>query len=215
MERTSVLKGNKAVLFLIIMYLVGIIGHLVPSTRELMITLTPFTLLLTGGVVVFNSFSSSEKVFIYWGIITYLITFILEVIGVKTGLIFGGYEYGDALGFKILEVPVIIGFNWVLVILGAISISKSFTKNVFIILICSALLAVIFDFFLEPVAIKLGYWNWEQIAVPLQNYWAWFIIAFIFSIALLKIKPDFNRGISREYFIVQFIFFLILNLFMR
>lgn len=215
MERSSVLKENKVVLFLIIMYLVGIVGHLVLSTRELMITLTPFTLLLTGGIVAFNSFFRSGMAFIYWGVITYLITFLLEVIGVKTGLVFGGYEYGGALGFRFLEVPVIIGFNWVLVILGAISICKSLTKNVFVISLSSALLSVIFDFFLEPVAVRLGYWNWEQIAIPMQNYLAWFIIAFIFSIVLLKVKPDFNKGVSREYFLIQFIFFFILNLFMR
>lgn len=197
------------------MYSVGISGHLVSSTRELMITLTPYTLLLTGGVVVFNSFSYSEKAFLTWGIITYIITFLLEVTGVKTGFIFGSYEYGNALGFKIFEVPVIIGFNWVLVILGAISIGKSLTNNVLVISLISALLSVIFDFFLEPVAIELGYWNWEQITVPFQNYIAWFFIAFIFSIVLLLVKPDFNKGLLREYFVIQFIFFLTLNLFMR
>ncbi len=197
------------------MYLVGVAGHLIPSTRGVMITLTPFTLLLTGGVVVYKSFRDADKTFIYWGFITYFITFSLEVIGVKTGLIFGEYHYGDALGFEIMEVPLIIGFNWVLVILGAISISLLFAKNIILISILAALLSVIFDFFLEPVAIKLSYWNWAHISIPFQNYLAWFIIAFVFSIALLKIKPDFNRGISREYFVIQFIFFVILNLFME
>lgn len=215
MERSSILKSNKEVLFLVIMYLVGVAGHLIPSTRGVMISLTPFTLLLTGGVVAYKSFRNSDKTFIFWGFITYFITFSLEVIGVKTGLIFGEYHYGDVLGFEIMEVPLIIGFNWVLVILGAISISVLFAKNIIFISILAALLSVIFDFFLEPVAIKLSYWNWALIAVPFQNYLAWFIIAFIFSIALLKIKPDFNRGISREYFIVQFIFFVLLNLFME
>ena len=35
-----------------------------------------------------------------------LIGFVIEVIGVKTGYVFGSYSYGDSLGFKILEVPV-------------------------------------------------------------------------------------------------------------
>jgi bisanhydrobacterioruberin hydratase len=215
MERSPFLNNNKEVLFLVIMYFVGIVGHLIPPTRNLMITLTPFTLLLTGGVVTYKSFFAADKKFLFWGITTYLITFLLEVIGVKTGLVFGGYNYGPALGFKFLEVPLIIGFNWVLVILGAISISKSYTKNIILISISAAILSVMFDYFLEPVAINLGYWQWDQISVPLQNYLAWFVIAFIFSIVLLKIKPDFKQGVSKEYFLIQFTFFIILNLFMR
>lgn len=215
MERSPFLRNNKEVLFLVIMYFVGIVGHLIPSTRNLMITLTPFTLLLTGGVVSYKSFFPVYNKFLFWGISTYLITFLLEVIGVKTGLVFGGYNYGSALGFKVFEVPLIIGFNWVLVILGAISISKAYIKNIILISISAAVLSVMFDYFLEPVAIRLGYWNWAQVSVPLQNYLAWFVIAFIFSIVLIKIKPDFNKGISKEYFLIQFTFFIILNLFMR
>ncbi|MBS4033226.1 MAG: carotenoid biosynthesis protein [Ignavibacterium sp.] len=215
MERSPFLNNNKEVLFLVIMYFVGIVGHLIPSTRNLMITLTPFTLLLTGGVVTYKSFLPSDHKFLFWGITTYLITFLLEVIGVKTGLVFGGYNYGPALGFKVFEVPLIIGFNWVLVILGAISIGKSYSKNIILISLSTAVLSVMFDYFLEPVAINLGYWQWDQISVPLQNYLAWFLIAFIFSIVLLKIKPDFKPGVSKEYFLIQFTFFIILNLFMR
>lgn len=215
MEGASFLKEHKAVLFLLIMYLVGITGHLIPSTRGLMISLTPFTLLLTGGIVAYKTFSHNNKYFVYWGIITYIVTFILEVVGVKTGLIFGKYEYGDILGFKLLEVPLLIGFNWVLVILGAISISKLFAGNKIGISVLAAFIAVTFDYYLEPVAIKFGYWSWESVAVPLQNYAAWFIIAFTFSMALLKINPVFNKGISREYVLIQLMFFVILNLFMR
>jgi bisanhydrobacterioruberin hydratase len=197
------------------MYSVGITGHLIVSTRDLMTMLTPFTLFLTGGVVAYKSFYKADSKFILWGIITYLITYLLEVAGVKTGLVFGEYIYGNALGFRVLEVPLVIGFNWVLVILGAISISKSFSDNIFIISVLAAILSVIFDYFLEPVAIKLDYWEWEAIAVPLQNYIAWFIITYIFSFVLLKIKSDFKEGITREYFLIQFVFFVTLNLFLR
>lgn len=215
MEKPTLLKKKKELFFLIIMYLVGIVGHLLPSTRELMLSLTPFTLLLTGGVVAYKTLSVSDRKFIYWGILTYLITFFLEVIGVKFGIIFGNYNYGDVLGISIFEVPLIIGFNWVLVILGAISISRTIFRNTILISLSASILAVIFDFFLEPVAIKLNYWAWGQIEVPLQNYIAWFLISFTFSIILLRINRNFNKGILSEYFLIQLLFFLTLNFFMR
>ncbi len=209
------MKNKNAIMFLGIMYSIGIAGHLIPSVRPLMILLTPFTLLLTGGLVAYKSFFNADKKFIYWGIITYAITFLLEVIGVKTGLVFGDYQYGTSLGLQILDVPLIIGFNWVLVILGAISISKYFSKNILVTALIASILSVIFDFFLEPVAIQLNYWDWAFEFVPIQNYLAWIIIAFSFSVALLITNPDFNKGITKEYFIIQLVFFLVLNLFMR
>ena len=40
-----------------------------------------------------------------------------EAIGVNTGLLFGTYEYGANLGFKIFGVPLIIGVNWTVLII--------------------------------------------------------------------------------------------------
>lgn len=41
-----------------------------------------------------------QKNFLLWFFIIYILTFSLEVAGVKTGLIFGDYFYGNNLGFK-------------------------------------------------------------------------------------------------------------------
>ena len=37
-----------------------------------------------------------------------------------------------------------------------------------------------FDLTMEPAAIALGYWTWEQGAVPLANYLSWFLLGFVF-----------------------------------
>lgn len=213
MERSKNIKEYKEEYFLYLIFTVGIIGHLVDPLLTIMLYLTPFTLLLTGSVVLYKSYKSSNKLFLVWGIITYAITFTLEVIGVKTGYIFGEYLYGATLGLKFFDVPLIIGFNWVFVILGAISISKLITKNKLVVSILSASIAVIFDFILEPVAIKLDYWQWSDNIIPFQNYAAWFVIAFFsaFIYEQLKIKTD--SKISVHYLAIQFIFFLLINIF--
>ena len=36
----------------------------------------------------------------------------VEIVGVKTGVLFGEYFYGNNLGLKILGVPILIGINW-------------------------------------------------------------------------------------------------------
>jgi len=197
------------------MYTVGVAGHLIDFTLPLMKILTPFTLLLTGGVVLFFSQKSSDNKLLFWVIITYSITFTLEVIGVKTGFIFGNYSYGKTLGLNLFEVPLIIGFNWVLVVMGSIQLSKRFFNDYFFIALFTGIFAVIFDFFLEPIAIRLDYWSWEGNHVPLQNYIAWFVIAFMFSILFQKMKITLNSTLAEKYFLTQLTFFIILFLFMR
>lgn len=197
------------------MYTVGVIGHLIDFTLPLMKILTPFTLLLTGGTVLFFSQKNTDNKMLFWVIITYSITFTLEVIGVKTGLIFGNYSYGKTLGLNLFEVPLIIGFNWVLVVMGAIQLSKKLFNDYFFIALFTGIFAVIFDFFLEPIAIRLDYWSWEGNHVPLQNYIAWFVIAFMFSILFQKMKITINSTLAEKYFLTQLTFFIILFLFMR
>ncbi len=197
------------------MYTVGVAGHLIDFTLPLMKILTPFTLLLTGGVVLFFSQKSSDNKLLFWVIITYSITFTLEVIGVKTGFIFGNYSYGKTLGLNLFEVPLIIGFNWVLVVMGSIQLSKRFFNDYFFIALFTGIFAVIFDFFLEPIAIRLDYWSWEGNHVPLQNYIAWFVIAFLFFILYQKMKIILNSTLAEKYFLTQLTFFIILFLFMR
>ena len=214
MERTEVIKLNKPLLFLIIMFSVGVIGHIIPNVKPLMIFLTPFTLLLTGSVTLYFSFQKGNTKLVVWGIIVYTITFSLEVIGVKTGYIFGSYYYGDVLGLKLFDVPMIIGFNWVVIILGAIGIASRIHKSAFQIALLTGTFAVLFDLMLEPVAIKLGYWKWDNGFIPLQNYYAWFGIAFFASLFGSKLKLDLEDSLFIYYFLIQFTFFILLSIFM-
>lgn len=194
------------------MYGVGVLGHSLQYSRELMLTLTPFTLLFTGGLVIYVLTKDNYEIR-KWLAITYLITFSVEVMGVKTGYIFGNYHYGNVLGPKIFETPVIIGFNWILVILGALVITKKFiNRSPAFLIIFAPLLAVTFDFVLEPVAVKLNYWNWDGGVIPFQNYLAWYIIAFIFSAYFVLLKIEIKSKLTANYFLIQFVFFIILNL---
>ena len=140
-----------------------------------------------------------------------MLTFFAEVVGVKSGLIFGNYNYGTVLGFKILEVPLIIGINWMLIMLGSISLAKSCTKNMYVLALVAGLISVLFDIILEPVAISLGYWQWSTVSPPLSNYYSWFIIVFLLAILYGKLKVEANSTLPRFYLFVQTVFFLSLN----
>ena len=85
------------------------------------------------------------------------VTFFAEFIGVKTGLLFGDYEYGYVLGLKLFKVPLLIGFLWLTLSLGAKSIAQRFTSLPSqIAYILAALLMVFVDFLIEPVLKFIG-----------------------------------------------------------
>lgn len=212
MERSNYLNDRNILWVIYLMYMVGIVGHLINPVRYYMLLLTPFTLFFLGILVVQTSIKNYK--FIVWLLLTYTTTLILEIIGVKTGVIFGHYSYGDVLGVKFLDAPVVIGLNWVIVIWGGILISEKLTQGSIYVALSTASIALIFDIILEPVAIIFGYWNWVDITVPFMNYIAWFLIAFIFSYFYQKMEIKTNTVVPIHYLLIQFVFFLTLNVVM-
>ncbi len=204
-------KDVLAVLFLVIIFSVGIAGHLISSLKPLMTGLTPWTLLICGGVVFYSVIRSDSPNFILWFFTTYVVTFIIEAAGVNTGMIFGEYSYGEVLGPGIFGTPLIIGLNWVFVLTGLIILSEKLFYKTSLLVIFSAALAVVFDYFMEPVAVKLAYWIWLGGDIPFQNYAAWYFTALIAAVLFRIFKVKVNSFVPVYYVAIQFIFFLILS----
>ena len=212
MEREKSFYLKYSVWFIYIIFAVGILGHSFELTRKLMLELTPYTLLICAFVVIIPYLIEKKGIILLWFLTTFVGTFILEVIGVKTGAVFGNYTYGDVMGLKLFEVPVIIGINWVFVILGAVLISNLITPQKIASSLIAALLALLFDLSLEPVAVGLGYWEWAGNSIPTQNYIAWFVIGFSAAFYFNLLNPKINLSLARHYFIAQIVFFFSINL---
>lgn len=165
-----------------------------------------------------------------WILICAVATFLLEIIGTNTGLIFGNYNYGTVFYFQFFGTPLLIGLKWVVVILGSVTAAKfiifTFLNKlkvienpeslsfIFLVSFLASLVATLFDWFLEPVAIKLGYWSWDGGFIPFTNYLAWFIITFVFSFFLYLMKIKLKPSFLFKWFWLQFLFIAIINLFM-
>jgi putative membrane protein len=131
--------------------------------------------------------------FYAWLFFIFIISVVIENIGVKSGSIFGKYEYGNVLKPVVLYVPIAIGFAWINILLPSIVIADQILRmwgkqNPFLIAIATAILMVFFDYIMEPSAIKLGYWSWEAGKIPLQNYAVWFIMGCIFALIAIKLR---------------------------
>ena len=148
-------------------------------------------------------------------LLIFFIGMLAEGLGVNYGLIFGKYDYGNNLGFKLFGVPFLIGINWIMltIISGSIASLLFKNKNIFLTITCGALLMLAMDFVMEPIAPKLDLWQFENLVVPLSNYFGWFIIGLVTqTIYKLQFLQKEIR-VSANLYIAFFLFFGLLNLF--
>ena len=196
--------------FLILVYVSGSIGFVINPT--FFSPFTPYTLLLSCFVFLIHSPLADKKFLIAFFSIAFL-GFIIEVIGVKTGLIFGKYSYGDGLGFKLLDVPLIISINWAMLIFAGIRIVCVIFANKIVSLVVAALLVTLIDLLIEQVAPGLDFWQFEGGLPGLHNYLGWIGVAFFTSYFFYPTIIKGNRNVSLILLILQIIFFTTLYLF--
>ncbi len=213
MEKSNSKLSKIFIVVIYIYFLAGAVWHFLPQTKAMVVQLTPYGLAAFSlAIFSFNQEKINQKT-IYWITSIFLATIILEIIGVHTSAIFGSYYYSNVMGIKLFGVPVMIGLNWTVVIIGLFALTENAVKtNIYIKSFMIGLLAVLFDFILEPVAVKLNYWQWENDIIPFKNYAAWFLIALIMSFIGFKLKAKFKNIFIIHYIFAQFLFFILLNL---
>lgn len=206
-SRTQWLKA-----FLVLYYLVGLAGLINVQTNSLFVVLIPFSLLLTYILlgISHNSPVSTKELLLFATVI--LGGFIIEVIGVKTGVVFGPYSYSDGLGWSLLDTPLIIGLNWLFLTYCTYAITAKTDIHWVYKAVLSSFLMVFYDLFLEQVAPKLNMWHWQNEVIPLQNYLAWFIIAFGFQLLFNRYKILIVNELALFLFSIQLLFFMVLSL---
>jgi len=213
MHHTAFKWVREVKIFYAIFYLVGVLGLSFPETRPLFIRLVPFALILGfAGVLLFHAAKWNWKPLTAF-ILVYISGFVIESIGVNTGLIFGEYIYGETLGIQIFETPLIIGMNWLFLVYVSSSLTERLNSGRFISFFLPSVLMVVYDLVLEQVAPDLGMWNWKNEVIPLQNYIAWFAVAFIFVLVFRLLNIKTSNKIAPLIFILQFLFFLSLMIF--
>jgi putative membrane protein len=129
-------------------------------------------------------------------VITVVVSFASEVIGVATGLVFGAYHYTGLLGPKLLGVPPMIQIGYLAtgyasLMTGRIILSLLGPVKGWAILAASlagTFIMVSWDVAMDPYQSTVtGDWIWHDggvyFGVPLHNYAGWFGTVFVFMTA--------------------------------
>lgn len=198
-------KSNDIVgFFLIILHVAGAIGLSIEYSRDLFLSLVPYNLILTFLLCFF--YVSFKKYFLPIFLLV-LIGFFIELVGVKTGFLFGEYSYGDSLGYKVLEVPLVIGLNWSILCLSIFSIFSVFIKKKYLLVIFSSISMVLLDFIIEPVAIEFSFWSWSSVSIPVQNYIMWFFTSVLMHYILIHFRVKIHYKLGLYVILSQLFFF--------
>jgi len=197
--------------FLKIFYMVGIIGLSVSYTQKIFKLITPLTLLLVASILFAHHNKWKFKIILVF-LFIFLASFFAEVAGVNSGEIFGVYQYGRTLGPKLLNTPIIIGINWLMLLYCTYIIASKLKVHIILKLVLASFLMVLYDLILEPFAIMLDMWNWCEGKIPLQNYIAWFVLSFFFHTIfyISRLKPE-NR-LAGFIYLIQLFFFVIIDI---
>ncbi len=198
------------------MHFFGLVFMCWQPTKDFFLGLTPLNLLLSGAFL-FYYHPTKDKNFWLYVLLFCGVGFGVEVLGVHTGLIFGNYWYGKSLGFKCLEVPLLIGLNWGVLVVMTASLTETFfymfplRTSTWIEKTAKATLAAaqmtLLDVIIEPIAMHLDFWQWQNSIVPFQNYVAWFVVGFLLHLVYQQ-SPIRKRNPLALYLVVaQIIFF--------
>jgi len=174
---------------------------------------TPFNLLVqTILLALCFSFNTLKKWLIFGG--CFATGMFVEAIGVEHSFLFGSYYYGNNLGVKIFNVPLLIGVNWAVLVFITAAISMRMSNNFFIKIIIGATLMVGFDFVMEAVAPTFDFWYFIEGAPPLRNFITWFLVGSFLHCIFQFYKLTGNYKFALHLYIAQLIFFTYFKLFL-
>jgi putative membrane protein len=210
------LLDNKELRFFSIftVWLINISGFfgILSDQKEFFLSSSPYVLTLTLFLLIVNN--SINKKFLIRLFLIFLLGFTVEIIGVNFSIFFGEYKYGENLGVKIFDVPIVIGFNWVLlIILTGNFANRIFPKSIIGKVLSGSTMMILLDLLIEISAPKLDYWEFAINPVPFSNYFWWFVFSILFHL-IYQSNNNKEFVVSTNILVIHFLFFGLLALFL-
>jgi putative membrane protein len=220
-------KQQIATVIAVIFHCIGLIGILFYDAT-LFASLTPMNLLLSAGLLIYTQKEKNSHFFLF-ATVCCVVGYVVEYLGVNYHLLFGEYHYLPAMGVQWKNVPLVIAVNWFIIMYCCGVTIQHFLNfmwnklkdedqprraNVgfFAIIIDGALLATFFDWIMEPIAVKLGYWEWlGDGTIPVFNYVCWFGISALLMLLFRLLSFPKQNQFAVNLLLIQFMFFLILR----
>jgi uncharacterized membrane protein len=207
------MKDKKVIIasgILLVFHAVGLYGLAFSADPAWYRALTPLNLLLTlGMLLVFHR--CWNKAFLLFAGVVLLTGFMVEVIGIHTGLLFGHYRYGQALGPQLWDVPLLIAANWLLLVYVTGITVQALAAPSWVKALLAAGLMVVLDLLIEPVAAVLDFWTWQGYRIPAGNYGGWLAVGLLLQLYFQYARLSRYNPLAPVVYGLQALFFIGLN----
>jgi putative membrane protein len=119
-------------------------------------------------------------------IILSILPVVVEGVAVWTGYPYGGFEYGERLGWLLFGVvPPTISFAYLPILLGSLYFASKNSSKFFIFCSLASIFNLLVDLVIDPAAVHIGFWSYTHggfyFGVPLSNFLGWLITGFIYA----------------------------------
>jgi len=200
-------KQNISIFLIWLFHISGIVG-IIYSDASWFVSATPINLLLSFILLLANTRLNKRLVFLLLSCFTTGMA--AEILGVRYGFIFGEYAYGAVLGVKLMEVPLLIGINWCILVFITGNIAQFFSDSFWIKTFVGVALMLALDLVIEPVAPVLDFWIFTDGLASFHNYLGWGLVALPLQMTFHKWKITIEGFYPFHLYILQFLFFTIL-----
>ncbi len=141
-----------------------------------------------------------------WFVISAGIGLAVEVLGTRTDLPFGSYDYADRLGPMVFGVPAVIPLAWAMMSYPALLAARRLTTGPLLTPVVGAVALASWDLFLDPQMVGEGHWTWSQQgpylpgidAVPAQNFVAWLLVSLVMMLLLDRLPRRRTDGAAGD-----------------
>lgn len=129
-----------------------------------------------------------------------LYALVFESVAIATGVPYGRFIYTGVLGPPVFGLaPPTILLAWTPLILGSLAVTRRSWQAI--------ALVVVLDLVLDPAAVSLGFWAWEQpgayYGVPLVNFLGWVVSGGIAVLALRRLPRPVPGLFARNLWLVM------------
>lgn len=193
--------------------------------------LTSLNMLVMLGLIIWTQ-NGKNRAFYFFILFCFIVGIAVETVGVHTGILFGDYMYRNVLGFSLNNVPLLIGVNWFIIIYcsgvtlymltnrikAKVNLEQKVLYSrwsIYSVIVDGAMLAVLFDWIMEPVAVRLGFWKWlGDGSIPMLNYISWFAVSCVLLTVFSMLRFHKYNLFAVHLLLIQTMFFLLLRTFL-
>lgn len=182
-------RHQVALIIVLVLHAVGLVG-IAREPLGSLTALTPVNLWICGLVVIVVHLIEARQD-LWRFVVVFLGGFLVECLGVQTGIPFGSYSYLENFGFQLWDTPLVIGMNWLVLSYCATHLWRQVTKSPWIAVLGGATMVGL-DVLIECIAPVLRFWAFEGGTIPWQNYLSWFVLGTLACAVLVPGKAVRN-----------------------